>query len=164
VLLFLRADGLLSAEPVQDLSALLQLAGLEVDPAEASTGATPDDWDIDLAPTQVRLVDVVQELRRLRNGAPLRLTLVVSAWDRTDGNLSPRDWAVENLPLLVQLLDGLPEITWTVYGVSAQGGRFSDKKERERLEETELVKRPVVRDATGAESSIFAPVCWALEV
>jgi Double-GTPase 1 len=164
VLLFLRADEVLSAEPVQDLATLLQLVGLEIDPADASADATPDDWDIDLAPTQVRLVDVVQELKRLRKEAPLRLTLIVSAWDQTNGKLSPREWAVENLPLLVQLLDGLPEITWTVFGVSAQGGNFSNESDRKRLENTELIERPLVLDAAGAASSVFAPVCWALEV
>ena len=163
VLVFLRADEMLSADPAQDLELLLRLAGVGGGSVQDESPATPDDWEIALAPTQVRLVDVVQQLMRLRDGAPVRLALIISAWDQTDGNLSPRQWSVENMPLLVQLLDGLSNVTWTVFGVSAQGGAFTDEPDRKRLENTELLNRPVVQDEAGLDSSVFAPICWALE-
>ncbi|HVQ58790.1 MAG TPA: hypothetical protein VMS60_07770 [Solirubrobacterales bacterium] len=164
VLMFLRADRLVAADPVQDFSALMRLVDSEADGAEGEAPATPDDWEIGVAPTQVRLVDVVQELLHLRNDKPLRLGLIISAWDQTSGELSPRDWVVESLPLLVQLLDALPTVTWTVFGVSAQGGTFETKKDREDLEDVELLNRPIVKGRDGSASTVLAPVCWALEM
>lgn len=162
ILLFLRPDRLLTADPAQEFAELLAVAGIESDPGGAAAAPDPDDWEIALAPTQVRLVDIVEQLVLLRGGAPLRLCLVVSAWDATDDKLPPRGWAEEALPLLVQMLDARDDIDWTIFGVSAQGGDFGKEAERGRLEKLDLVERPVVLDAEGAKTTILAPISWAL--
>jgi hypothetical protein len=164
VLLFLRPDRLVTAAPAQQFNDLLAIAGLDPGP-DGPPGVipSPEDWEIALAPTQVRLVDIVQQLLRLRDGAALRLCLIVSAWDATDDKLSPRDWALENMPLLVQMLDARDDIDWTIFGVSAQGGDFGDEAERARLEAIELIDRPIVLDANRSESTILAPISWALD-
>lgn len=164
VILFLRPDHLVTGAAAQDFNDLLVLAGVETAVPSGQSVPSPEDWEIALAPTQVRLVDVVQQLQWLRRGSPLRLCLVISAWDATDGKLSPGDWAIENLPLLVQMLESQDDIDWTIFGVSAQGGDFGDAEERAALEKLELFERPRVFNAGGEASTIFDPVTWALDL
>lgn len=162
ILLFVRPEGLDPGDGLHDFAELCRMAGIEAEFQEGDV-VTPEQWEVALAPPQVRLVDIVQELIALRNDAPLRLCLVVSAWDRTKGNLSPEQWTWENLPLLAQMLDSQPNISWTVFGVSAQGGDFEDEEDRQRLLDMELTERPIVAASDGKDSSIFAPIRWALD-
>src|SRR5581483_7171313 len=84
-LLFLRADQPAAAEPERD------------------NGGAPDggaEWTPALMPTDVRAVDLLQELLEERSG-PFPLVVVVSAWDAVDApGLSPRDWLAAHAPLL----------------------------------------------------------------
>jgi hypothetical protein len=162
ILLFLRPKELSAAEGVHDFVELCRIAGLDFEPNPGAV-VTPDQWEIALVTAQVRLVDIVQELMVLRNGASLRLCLVISAWDMSSGEISPQDWTWENLPLLAQVLDSQPGIEWTVFGVSAQGGDFEDEEDRKRLIDIELIDRPIVAAADGEESNIIAPIRWALD-
>ena len=162
ILLFLNPKGLVPAEGVHDFAEICRCAGVEFEPNPDNV-VTPDQWDVALMPDQVRLVDIVQQLMVLRKGAPLRICLVISAGDKVEGGISPIEWTWENLALLAQLLDSQPAIEWTVFGVSAQGGDFTDPEVCERLLDTELSKRPIVKARGGEESSITTPVRWALD-
>lgn len=161
MLLFARTNGLLEHKTIEDLNQLLRELGEE--PGDDTAPDTADDWMIELAVTQARLTDIVQEILRLRNGRELRLGLVLSAWDtQLEQDLAPREWAERNLPLLVQTLDNESTIEWEVFGVSAQGGDF-EGPERARLEKLDVIDRPIVHRSDGEEVGIAAPLRWALE-
>lgn len=86
-------------------------------------------WDVGLTPTQVKLVDLLQLLRFAEVGASRRVVVIVSAWDLVGGD--PREWLRARLPLLDQYLRANQESEQViVYGISAQGGRLPEDKER----------------------------------
>jgi hypothetical protein len=162
LLLFVRTDQMLGAETINDFNELLREVG-EQPGGENIAPEAPEDWYVELASTQAQLTDIVQELVRLRAGRPLRLGLILSAWDsQATENLKPGDWAARHLPLLVQTLDSEPLVAWEVFGVSAQGGDFAGP-ERAELEELDVADRPKLQRRDGQQVGIGAPVQWALE-
>jgi hypothetical protein len=160
ILLFVRADKIVPVRRLTDFAAAMKKAGEEIS-GEAAV-EDRDSWSIELAPTQARLTDVVQEVLELKEATNLRLGLVISAWDmRPTPAETPRQWAERELSLVVQAMNA-SGIVWDVFGVSAQGGDFTNDADRERLESTELAKRAVVQLADGEPAGIGAPVRWAL--
>jgi len=90
--------------------------------------ARESNWESDLAPTQVQLVELLQFVAgRDYFRPPFRVAIVVSAWDLLATlHLTPKNWLSSQLPLLQQFLDcnkNLFEVAF--YGVSAQGGRYA---------------------------------------
>ena len=87
--------------------------------------------------TDVMLFDLVQTALSRRQGtAPLRLGVVVSAWDLQESEpgdwldgASPKNWLDAELPFLSQLLSGLEDVEVLVVGVSAQGGELKDSEQ-----------------------------------
>ncbi|WP_162988119.1 TRAFAC clade GTPase domain-containing protein [Alcaligenes aquatilis] len=90
-----------------------------------STEQEPTEWSADLAPTQVKIVDLLQILMAgdLHIGNR-RLALLISAWDKVEGEQqTPVEILESKLPLLHQYLhSGRDPWTWRVWGLSAQGG------------------------------------------
>lgn len=162
LLLFVRTDQLLSAETISDFNQLLFEVGER--PGDETVAPTvPGDWNTELACTQARLTDIVQELVRLRGRRQLRLGLLLSAWDTQEKeNLTPGEWASTHLALLVQTLDNEPLVEWEVFGVSAQGGDFRGP-ERAALEKLDVTVRPKLQRRDGLKVGIGAPLQWALE-
>lgn len=96
--------------------------------------ATPEDQPFDPGetPLQVRLVDLLQSLSlNPFDKKPFRIAVIVSAWDLAS-ETSGDEWLAKKLPLLDQFLRG-GEIADAVrvYGVSAQGGMFAKKKDKD---------------------------------
>ncbi|MBK9616758.1 MAG: hypothetical protein IPO35_15105 [Uliginosibacterium sp.] len=120
VLLFIHADKIKRPGWIVDDAEAAEAAGLPVEPGN------PVAWNARLAPTQVKLVDLLQSLESppLSVG-PRRVAIVLSAWDQANGaGMTPDEYLTAHLPLLRQYLThGLSE-TWVVklFGVSAQGG------------------------------------------
>jgi hypothetical protein len=82
------------------------------------------EWSYDFAPTQIKLVELLQFVLSIRKTAtPVPIAVVVSAWDLIKGPTLPISWIESHLPLLSQFLtsnaDAIPS---RVYGVSALGG------------------------------------------
>jgi hypothetical protein len=95
---------------------------------EENTAVAPKPWNIEKAPTQVQLVELLQFISgRDYLRPPFRLAIVISAWDLVSHLWkNAGDWLSSELPLLRQFLDcneGLFEVDF--YGVSAQGGRYA---------------------------------------
>jgi hypothetical protein len=160
-LLFVRADTL------KDVLELRRVAGLLTDePAEQVDDdglSAAEDWHPALAAPQARLVDAVQQVLALRgDNTPLRLGVVISAWDKTGDDRQPDRWAREHLGLLMQLLEHDPRVTFAVFGVAAQGGDFTQNAARERLAAVELADRAIARDGTGQNIRISTPLRWVL--
>jgi hypothetical protein len=160
-LLFVRIDDIVAAQGLADFSRLME--GLTVVSPGDVAPERPDDWRVELAATQARLADAVQEIVRLREGKPLRLGLMLSAWDK-EASRSPDTWARENLGLLCQLLDGQSSVEWTVFGASAQGGDFDDEQDLERLNDTPLSTRASIARLDGGEVSVSTPIEWVLDI
>src|SRR5262249_40039567 len=81
-------------------------AAAEDEDAAQKSAAVVREWGPELAPEQVRLVDLLQFLqwppfeRRKR-----RLAVIVSAWDVvTTPNLTPDQWLAREMPFLRQFL------------------------------------------------------------
>ena len=162
---------------VQDLVQKVEGASagsLSEEPAASpddSTGATEQKqdhappkeqtvWQAKDAPTALKLVELLQNIARVSVRRPVRLALIVSAWDRVAGEDSPQGWIAKRLPLLFQYLAANPE-TFCVkfFGVSAQGD------ELENARELRAVRRPtdriqVVGEGVTEVHDISVPVQW----
>lgn len=135
VLLFIHADTIQTPKWIVDEVALSKRLGLEVPDGEVVP------WHPRIAPTQVQIVDLLQLLRTPPlDVGPRRLAVMLSAWDKADGEgLSPEMYLEAKLPLLAQYLGRRADF-WTsrVYGLSAQGGDYDPVEElAERLPEAE---------------------------
>lgn len=133
----------------------------------------PTEWSADLAPTQVRIVDLLQMLMAgdLNIGGR-RLALLISAWDKVEGEeLTPEGVLESKLPLLNQYLrSGRDPWTWHAWGVSAQGGSYEDPEKDENLAETDRLRdleRPSDRikvvDGDAVNSDITKPLKWLID-
>jgi hypothetical protein len=132
-------------------------------------------WDARKAPTQAKLVDLLQFLADARDpGRPSPLALVVSAWDIAERQPAPdgtraataEAWVRAHMPLLWQYVTANPEVfraRW--YGVSAQGGDLGAPEELSRLQDFELTSERIrVLEDTGEEShDPTRPLRWLLE-
>lgn len=137
---------------------------LELSIATSVARPREDDQDYEnhLAATAAQLVDGLENvLEAMSDRWPVRLAVVVSAFDLLDG-WTPEQWLSERLPALAAMLRNNPDrVASTVYGVSAQGGA-SDEAE-EVLSRGALHDRAWARAGDGEAVSVVAPVRWALD-
>ncbi|WFU23631.1 hypothetical protein QA649_37410 [Bradyrhizobium sp. CB1717] len=136
---------------------------------EEAQAPDPNLWEPEKTPLQVQLVDLLQCLRREPfSTAPMRVAVVVSAWDLApEGETDAARWLKDRYPLLSQYLensDGVTDVR--VYGVSAQGGRLSKKSagpgpDRDRLLATLPASERVIVVGPGAtKHDITRPLLW----
>lgn len=131
--------------------------------AQSTADSEIKEWAIPFSPTQVQLVDLLQFLTALR-GRPkgMRVAVIVSAWDLATDKLSPRDWMERRLPFLFQYLetqgDGFEASYW---GVSAQGGRWPEDKQR--LQASAPEARPFIVEQLERGTDLALPIRWLLE-
>ncbi|MCP1442494.1 hypothetical protein J3D54_001626 [Pseudomonas sp. GGS8] len=133
----------------------------------------PVEWSADLAPTQVRIVDLLQMLMsgELDIGER-RLALLISAWDRVEGEeLTPAEILDSKLPLLSQYLRSSRDPwIWQVWGLSAQGGVYEDPEKDDNFPETDKLRdlerasdRIKVVDDSTVTSDITKPLEWLMK-
>lgn len=131
--------------------------------------ADPNHWEPNKAPLQVQLVDLLQCLQRPPFEAkPMKVALVVSAWDLVpDGSADAEKWLKDRYPLLAQYLvnsEGVLDLR--IYGVSAQGGRLSKKKDGPGPDREKLLaivpasKRIRIVGPDVTEHDITRPLLW----
>ena len=126
-------------------------------PPPAGETPRPNDWSPEMAPTQTKLVDLLERIEELLGGTMPRLAVVVSAWDSVGPEMAPNDWLHWKVPLLAQWLTAnSPRIEWRSFGVSAQGDEL-DAEGRDRLMKLDRVER------TGGPDQLFAPLVWLLD-
>ena len=162
MLLFLSAN-----RKNDDAVTILDVFDAEEDAAQNQ--ADPDHWEPDKAPLQVQLVDLLQCLQRPPFEAkPMRVALVISAWDLApDGGIDAEKWLKERYPLLWQYLENSEAVLGLrVYGVSAQGGRLSKKKDGSGPDREKLLailppsKRIWINGPEVAEHDLTQPLRW----
>lgn len=127
---------------------------------EAWDPAQPHSEEIGEGPTQLALVDLLQAVRRVHDGA-FRLSVVLSAFDAAlPADITPADWVEQNLPLLAQYLAvNADRIESRPFGVSGQGGVYPPAPQ---LESIPLLRRAYVRGPDGENEGLLAPLLWAL--
>lgn len=166
VLLFIHADKIKAPGWIVDDAEDAEAAGLPVEPGN------PVAWNARLAPTQVKLVDLLQSLRSPPlNAGPRRVAIVLSAWDKAAGaGMTPDEYLAAHLPLLRQYLThGLSE-DWVVnvFGVSAQGGVYDEagkpsKDEAQRIREMDVPSERIsVVSTNGRSHDLTEPLQWLL--
>jgi hypothetical protein len=136
---------------------------------DSPTGAEADEtpgveWEPSFAPTQVRMVEILQFLTELSRKR-FRTALVVSAWDLVKEKVSPEQWIEKRLPLLWQyLMTNSDRFHVTYMGVSAQGGEVSGKgSEAESLLDHSVASRRIRICAIGsAKHDITHPIRWLM--
>ena len=140
--------------------ALADLSGRDDSAADAPL-AKAEPWTAKRSPTPVKLVELLQFFLS-HAPTPVRLALVVSAWDCvTERRMTPERWVETRVPLVHQFLAANDDrIAHRVYGVSAQGGPL--EKADELRAESNAVRRIRVVDAEGESNDITAPVRWLM--
>jgi len=122
---------LLNGNRIRRPAWVTERAALEKIVGEPVGNPEPETWHPKYAPTQVQLVDLLQQIRQppLDDG-PRRLVVMIGAWDKAEGEkLRPESFLHAKLPLLAQYLtSGRDAWDWRVYGVSAQGGEYDETK------------------------------------
>jgi hypothetical protein len=134
-MLFINANRVRAARTLIGVASLSRQAGMPLPEGEGIK------WAPTFAPTQVQLVDLLQHLSvpplKLKSR---RLAIVLSAWDKAEGELlKPNAYFSAHLPLLQQYLDSnIHGWDWIVYGISAQGGLYLNEKHTNRYTKDEL--------------------------
>jgi len=129
----------------------------------AESKASP--FDARKVATQVQLVELLQFLdARRTEGKPLRVSLIVSAWDLIEKTIKtePLTWVKKVLPMLYQFLymnDDRFEVR--IFGVSAQGGDYVDAVKLRKTYHQASERIKVVSEA-GIHKDITAPVRWSM--
>lgn len=139
------------------------VGGKENEEPVQDTALPPKPWNPERAPTQVELVELVQFISsREYFKPPFRLALVISAWDRlAESNKSPLEWLSDTFPLLHQFLESNKDVFESVvFGVSAQGGDYS---QRDKLTEMVPSERIQVTGANiGNPHDLTEPLQWVM--
>jgi hypothetical protein len=114
--------------------------------------------------TQVSLIELIQFFAAA-NPRPIRVSLVISAWDLEPKRLKPHQWLSKNAPMLAQFLEvNTDEVEAMVWGVSAQGADLSDERVRAEFKDKDPIDRARIHAADGTEVGVAAPLLWVLRL
>jgi hypothetical protein len=156
------ADAAFTADLAEDV-------GRDLEHADKQGADKVEEWDPDKAPTQVQLVDLLQfASRSIRAVRPLRVAVIISAWDlvRADfpGERGAHKWLETRTSYLAQYLkSNFEEFDVRVYGVSAQGGDL--KVDRVLLMNVSRASDRILIDGPECRPhDISEPVRWCLGV
>jgi Double-GTPase 1 len=145
----------------------LSLLGAVAAGEDQHTEAVPDLVAFDAprdACTAAELIDVIENLtERVHGRWPIRIAVVVSAWDLVDGpgTPTPVEWLRTRLPGVLATLECNPEIVdFEIFGVSAQGGPLAAREEL--LARGEIADRVRAQRRSGEPASLIEPVRWAI--
>lgn len=113
--------------------------------------------------TAAKLVELLENVVEIRSDLwPIRVAVIVSAWDRVDGEPTPPGWLEQRLPGVAGMLACNPnQIRAAIFGVSAQGGRLPTEQEA-LLARGGVRDRAFARDPAGGPAELWDPLRWAL--
>ena len=113
--------------------------------------------------TVAKCIDALENiLTYQRTRWPIRLGIVISAWDTVEGSPTPASWLKDRAPALDCFASANTDmIEWSLYGVSAQGGKLPTQKD-ELLARGSVRDRVYARNESGAEVPLTDPLRWAL--
>jgi hypothetical protein len=137
--------------------------GQEAQESPQDASSPPKPWNPERAPTQVQLVELLQFISgRDYFTPPFRLAVVISAWDQlTRLNKTPAEWLAREFPLFHQFLHGnITLFESAIYGVSAQGGDYSQRAPL--LEKTPSERIEVVGVNIRNPHDLTEPLQWLM--
>jgi hypothetical protein len=118
-------------------------------------------------PTQIILSDILQNHLEQNHSNSLNIAIVISAWETVleNENHTPEKWLELNLPLLYQYLScNFEQISYKVFGVSAQGGDIGNQVDVDRLQNCDdPTDRIIVQTADQKSKDIGIPIEWIIE-
>ena len=162
---FLPARLAFTAEVLQEF---LKHHGVQADPSSSNADEEPTAiesvrFSPRMACTAAKLVDALENvLDRRSAGDPLRVGLVVSAWDTVDGKPTPAEWLQDRLPAIVSFAEvNHDRVSLAVFGVSAQGGALPGDRD-DLLHKGSVLERSFARNAVGKAVPLSAPLEWVL--
>jgi len=122
------------------------------------------NWSPEQSSTQVQLVDLLQLLLRMREVAtPMRVAVIISAWDLIKVRISPLGWLDSRLPLLSQFLRANHgELASAIFGTSAQGGDLVTDRTRLLENSVPSSRGYAVKDGSIEPIAITAPLRFLL--
>lgn len=129
-ILFIHPQKIKQQQTIDDIQELVEYAQTKqpalVGTPPSQTQNEPSKWNIEEAPTQVQLVELLQIISsRDYFQGPLKLAIVISAFDLVS-QLSPDQYVSRELPLLRQFLAANEaSFEFRFYGISAQGGNYA---------------------------------------
>lgn len=151
---------------VDDLAALID-DDVAVEAAEPATSAPPPTpWDVEKAPTQVQLVELLQFLKSQPHfRPPFRLAIAISAWDLVAvSKMSPESWVQEQLPLLRQFLtSNCSSFEVAFYGISAQGGNYEGSDVAKLHKKNPAKRIEIVGGSVKSKHDITEPLQWLMQ-
>jgi len=147
-----------------------------IDTDDQSTAATKpeiEDWKIEHASQQTRLVDLLQFVAKLSPmNAPLPVAVIISAWDLVEkvpeaarGRIpnDPNEFLVEFWPLLSQyLINNDHKYSYRVYGVSARGGGATPEEVTRLTAISRPSDRILIVDDKNRSKDLTRPIRWIL--
>jgi hypothetical protein len=122
------------------------------------------EWNPSHAPTQVKLVELLQFISACHLARPLRISVIVSAWDLISGsNQQPDEWVDDRLPLLSQYLTANSAcLPYRIFGVSAQGGNYSSESSDRLSRFIVPSKRIIVVGSDCGSHDLTTPITWLM--
>ena len=157
ILLFVHPERLRVPQP------LAVLGELEFADGNGAGAREPVAFDTrEHAGTAAELIDAYENVAELFHEQwPIRVAIVVSAWDVVDGNPTPYEWMRSRLPGVLATFEANSQLAEVeVFGVSAQGGSLENRDEL--LAKGEIADRVFARDRDGRPISLADPVRWAI--
>jgi hypothetical protein len=155
---------------------------VQVVQAATAAGATPPElpqpepeaWTHQMVGTQVRLVELLQILRRPPiERERLHVAVIISAWDSVrddlmredgEGEITVAEWLANALPLLAQFLEAnAGRFPSQIYGVSAQGGDLVRDRERLLALGPDTWRRVMIDGPACEAHDISAPIRWLVD-
>lgn len=160
LLVFVHADDIVTMHPL-----VVNEDSTEANAEGSEDAEAPNAWDPSTAPTQVKVIDLIQGVRGLNQSGSLPIALVLSAWDAVEEEgVSPDEFVCMRMPMLWQYLQTNAELPSRIFGLSAQGGNVESKEEADRLREINPPSGRVrIVEAGLVSSEIARPLVWLLE-
>lgn len=161
ILLFISPTGISKEILISDADSIMGEIVEEDDSTEEIEET--EAWDPSMTPTQTQTVDLIQCALHIRKQLPLRLGIIISAWDRVPDGVCPKDWVIKELPLLWQYIHSNHEtIQYQIFGVSAQGGQLPADADRLREIEEPVNRVGVVTEDGKDGYDITFPLHWLM--
>ncbi len=166
-LLFIHAGNIEKPARIAYGNILADELGAEKPGESSAESAEMVEWSASMAPTQVKLVDILQILLESRDArSRYKLGVIFSAWDLVMSlGRTPDEYLADSMPLLKEYLAGQTEAFQSaVFGVSAQGGSVDSDKERNELLEASALReeRAIVASGGSTEHDITLPLKWLM--
>jgi len=111
-------------------------------------------------PSRIQLVDVLQMILEI-NTNNIIISIIISAWDLIEDDITPTKWVQNNIPFLFNFIKHNFN-DFRYFGISAQGGDYLCEKE-ELLSKDSPIERIKVFDDENCSNDITLPLQFLIK-